>query len=67
MTYTPSNKKLAELAGISASYADKIRRGDKTPSLAKALQIYRTTGLKFGGLAALTDAEVEQVAKALPA
>lgn len=67
MAHTPSNKKVAELSGISASYIDKIRRGDKVPSLAKALQIYRTTGLKFGALTAMPDTEVEQVAKALAA
>lgn len=67
MTYSPSNRKIAELAGISASYADKIRKGVKSPPLDTAIRIYRATGMKFGTLASMSDAEVEHIDKALPA
>ena len=67
MTYVPSNAKLAELAGISASYASQIRRGVKSPPLSTALKIWRLTSIAYGPLASMTAVQIAQVDKAFQA
>lgn len=48
-------KTLAEAAGISLSYSSMILTGDRTPSRALALRIWRKTGRKFPPIAHLSD------------
>lgn len=54
---------LAEQAGISPSYAHMILSGDRTPSLTRAIDIFRKTGLKFGPIANATAEDIEVMAR----
>ena len=44
--------------GISSSYASQISRGDRTPSLALALRIFRELGVKLGPLVGASKSEI---------
>jgi hypothetical protein len=61
MSITPTE--LQVRAGISKGYASDLLAGNKTPSPAKALHIMRTTGLKLGPIANLTDDEIALLEK----
>ena len=61
MTITPTE--LQHRAGISKGYASDLLAGNKVPSPATALHIMRTTGLKLGPIASLSDAELSVLAK----
>lgn len=56
-----SYKELAAKAGISESYATQVLDGSRTPSLAKAFEIYDKTGHQFGLLKDLSAETIEQL------
>lgn len=60
------NRKLIE-CGVSAPYASQIARGLRAPSLALAVAIYQSTGLKFGPIKNATPREIATIGKLLEA
>lgn len=53
-----SPTRLGAQVGISKAYACGILKGNKTPSEAVAVRIYRATGMKLGRLADLNDDQI---------
>jgi transcriptional regulator with XRE-family HTH domain len=56
-----SYKELAERAAISEPFACQILNGERSPSLAKAFQIFDATGLQFGLLKGLDRRTIESL------
>lgn len=61
MAITPIE--LQTRAGISKGYASDLLAGNKKPSPAMAVRIFRLAGLKLGPIADLTDAEIAVLEK----
>lgn len=64
--HAPMNIRPADLqtrASISKGYASDLLAGNKQPSPAMAVRIYRTTGLKLGPIASLTEVEIDVLEK----
>ena len=59
----PSPRELRDATGISQSYASMILSGDRTPSLALAVSIYRKTGRKFGPISQASEEDIEVLAR----
>lgn len=56
-----SPTELSAAAGISIPFASQILNGTRKPSRAKAIEIFRKTGLQLGPLANLTPREIDQL------
>ena len=54
---------LSKAASISVPYASQIISKQRAPSRPLAIIIFRETGHKFGPLAALSDADIETLAR----
>lgn len=67
MQTTASPTLISDRAGISKGYASDLLHGNKKPSDAMAVRIFRSTGLKLGRLASLSDEEVAVLEKMHPA
>ena len=50
-------------SGLSKSYASQISSGARQPGFKKAIQIFRTTGLKLGPIQNSTSKEIASVAR----
>lgn len=50
---------LADRAGISVPYSSQLLSGQRAPSMALAISIFRKTGRKFGPIAKATDDEID--------
>lgn len=61
MAITPTE--LSTRAEISMGYASDLLSGKKVPSPSTALKILRTTGVKIGPVANLSDAEIAVLEK----
>ncbi len=59
MQNAPAYSDLAEMAGISRSYACEIVTGARRPSRSLAIHIFRKTGWKASPIAALSDDDID--------
>lgn len=54
-------KRLREEVGISESYAFHLAHGQRDPSDALAIKIYRLIGVKLGSIENATDEEIDML------
>lgn len=59
MQNAPHYSELAELAGISRSYASEIVKGTRDPSRPLAIHIMRKTGWRHSLIADLSEAQID--------
>lgn len=56
-----SPTEFAAAAGISVPYASQLLSGNRAPSQALAISIFRKTGQKLGPLARMSDADIDEL------
>lgn len=63
MTNISSPTEFAAAVGISVPYASQILNGQRDPSRALAITIFRRTGQKLGPIAGASDDDIEMLAR----
>lgn len=66
MQQPPTYAELAAATGLSRSYAHEIVNGERIPSQATSIRIYRQTGWKISNIASFSDEDIAVLERALP-